>query len=396
MTKETNDTNQRRVLAANMWAGVTFDSTQARYDGFLSRARPAFCSLVESIVLHDTIVVPTEDYLNLTALVSVLGDRAIIEMLERGVLRFCRIRGALAYVGNGGGVVHVNFPFEGDGTDPTAMGADVETAARWALRALHQPPDASLLPLVVGSSSEYDLFASTNDIATTAYRDFHELPFGKAKDPRRLAGVNARQVRILGGQDLGPTIDEIGIVLAISTAHLELQLMAATGSDDSATSTPLGHTLRAREIRTGRSHDAMVALRELTNVPDIGEGVLDGRIGVDQLLKLRELRSAEEFRRWFHNRCAGDSVSVARAYIELLSEVPKINSLSGKILRFIITTGIGLIPGIGGIAGIAASLLDSFVLEKLTEKGSAKFFVERLRQVEETGEKRDYLTPGRS
>lgn len=380
---------ERRILAANMWAGLNFDSTRARYDGFLGRAKPAFVALIESTLLHDVVVVPTEDYLNLTAMVDVLGAKPLIEALEAGVLRFCRVKGALAYVGNGGGIVHVTLPFQGDGTDPTAVGADPDVAVAWALRALKTPPDAKLAKLAVANTTEYDLFSATDIIAAASYRDFAELPIGNGKDAKRLAGVTARELRILGGQDLGPTIDDIGVVLALATANLEMQLMNVAGASDSATSTPLGHALRAHEIRSHQSHEAFLKLLELLDVPDIGDGVLQNNIQLSQLLSLRESRAGREFRKWFHENCSTDPGVVAKAYIELLSQVPHVSSTRGKVLRFVITTLMGLIPAVGAIAGAAASFVDSFILEKLAERCSPKFFIEQLKQIETPSEQRD-------
>jgi hypothetical protein len=103
---------------------------------FCLGARPAFARLIESILLHDKAVVPTEDFLSLTAIVDVLGDRAAIALMESGALSFLRVRGFLTYVGGGGGLLDASFPFKGDGSDATAVGADIPDAIHWALAGL--------------------------------------------------------------------------------------------------------------------------------------------------------------------------------------------------------------------------------------------------------------------
>jgi len=127
------DSKDHTLMAASMRAGLNFAPPQKRYDDFMSRARPAFTALIESALLHDVITVPTEDYINLTAIVDVLGDRAAIRLMESGVLRFLRVRGALAYAGGGKGIVDVSFPFNGAKSANSAIGADVPDAIRWAL-----------------------------------------------------------------------------------------------------------------------------------------------------------------------------------------------------------------------------------------------------------------------
>ncbi len=335
-----------------MWVGLNFAATQDRYNGFLARARPAFAQFIESWLLHDIVVVPTDDYLTLTAIVDCLGDRATIALLESGILRFLRIRGTLGYVGGGGGVVGVSFPFKGDGTDASAVGAEVPDAVTWALRGLRVKPDLEVAKQAVQHTTELDLSIYKDGLATAAYDDFRQLPFGKELDPRCLPGVTNKQVQILGGQDLSDTNDMIQVVLALATANLELRLMAESSSTDNATTTPIGHALRAREIRLGQPHQAFGELRQLTEVPDIAEAVLSRKLSVDALLELRNSMAGAAFRSWFHLNCAQDPSKTTRAYIDLLSAVPTAQKKPVKALRFLITTALGFIPIVGGLVGL--------------------------------------------
>jgi len=365
-----------------MWVGLSFAPTQERYNAFLGRARPAFATLIESILLQDAVTIPTNDYLTLTAILDVLGERATIALIETGVLRFLRLKGALAYVGGGGGVVDISFPFKGDGTDASAIGADLPDAVRWALAGLIAKPDAKVAELVIRHSSEIELAALREPIATATYSDFLELPFNRGKDPARLPGVSSKTVRILGGQEGGSVTDDIGTVLALATANLELHLMSVADTGDSATSTPIGHALKARELRSGQGK-SFATLRELAGVPDVAEAVLQKQLDLLSLLDLRRTSSAEQFRAWFHDNCAGDPVTTAKAYIDLLSHVPKLQTRTAKILRFLITTGLGLIPVVGAALGTAASAVDAFAVDNISQRNSPKFFIEQLKQLDE-------------
>src|SRR5262245_44151519 len=60
--------------------------------------------LVQQLLLYDTIVIPTHDFGILRALVAWFGFDLLQDALQRKVLRFVRVRGVLAYVGNGGGL----------------------------------------------------------------------------------------------------------------------------------------------------------------------------------------------------------------------------------------------------------------------------------------------------
>jgi len=258
---------------------------------------------------------------------------------------------------------------------------------RWALSNLIVKPDPKVAQLATQHSSEIELPPLWEKIAQAAYSDFAQLPIGKDKDASRLAGVADLEVRILGGQESHSVKDEIEAVLALATANLELELMAASKSRDSATSTPIGHALRARQIRVGRPHEAFGSLRELVGIPDVAEAVLQKQLGLDVLIKLRESSSGRSFRGWFHENCAGDPGNTAKAYIDLLAQVPKIQSMPAKVVRFLITTALGLIPGLGPIIGAAigaaASAADSFAVDSLAQRRSPKFFVQQLKQLED-------------
>ena len=373
---------ERRVLVASMWPGFNYASGKERYDAFVLRGRPAFKSLIESVVLHDRMYVPTEDFLTLTALVGVLGQRAIIQLVEADVLRFIRLTGALAYVGGGGGVVHINFPYSGD--EPSAIGADIGTAVNWALSAFPETIDPKLTELVLSATEEIDLLAISKAIAGESYEDFQRLPFAQHLDPRRLPGLTARNVRVLEGQELEQVSDPVGGILSIATANLELHLMAQTGCLDLTTSNPIGHALRAREVKTGISKEKFSTLREIATLPDLGELVLEHKEILSELLHLRTTKSATEFRRWFHDNCAEDPVQTAKAYVDLLGTVSRIESTPARVLRLVITNGLGFVPFIGSALSVLADIVDTFLVDKIAERTGPKFFINELKQLDRT------------
>jgi hypothetical protein len=308
----------RRVLAAQSWVGFNYASGRERYEEFRQRAAPAHKMFIESIILHGHITVPTEDFMTLTALADVLGPSAIIELLDADVLDFVRVRGALAYVGGGGGILQISFPYTGN--EPSAIGAELADAVDWALSPLIMKPDAALRKLVIARTKEIDLLSLSKTIAERAYEDFMRLPYAKGLDPKNLPGPTSRTVQVLGGQAFHYTGHPVTGLLAIATANLELELMAQTGSSDAGTSTPIGHALRAREISVGVYGDKFATLKELSKIPDIGEAVLNGSATISQLTKLHRSTAGAAFREWFHEHCAADPLETAKAYVDLLKE----------------------------------------------------------------------------
>lgn len=109
--------------------------------------------------------------------------------------------------------------------------------------------------------------------------------------------------------------------------------------------------------------------RRLTNiikVPDIVEAVRHGIFSTKDVLKIREKKNCSEFRKWLHSNASfelsdKDNQDIISAYIDALGKKDVIDKLPIKILRFVSTSLLGMIPFIGG----AASFIDSFVIDNL-------------------------------
>jgi len=383
-----------KVLAANLWAVYNLGDPNERYQRFLERGRPRLKSLIESILIHDDIVIPTQDFLNLTVLVGVLGERPVIDLLEARCLKFIRVRGGLAYVGNGGGIK--GFQFEQESSAPDSpLSTPVVDSIKWALSGLNPKPSDPILPrLVVEATQQVGIDDVSEQIRHETYMDVIN-----SQDLRRtfalrntnmdhLAGIQPNGVRIYGGIDTELPPDEINLVMALATANLEFRLAQITGCADSSTASPVGHLLKAKVRRTFPSLDAgqhFDILRKIAGMPDIGEAVLTKQITIQRLLKLRHSRNGSQFRVWFHEKCRTDTATISREYIALLRSVPIVGLVPVRIMRFLTTTTLGLIPGVGLAVGAAAGAIDSFCLDGWLRGTSPKFFIEDLAQLGEHG-----------
>lgn len=116
--------------------------------------------------------------------------------------------------------------------------------------------------------------------------------------------------------------------------------------------------------------DRVVTLAGLPD-PETAEGAVD----IEKLLEARETEEIREFRHWLRTL---DDVSddEVRERVESTRAklAPAIHGGAGKTIRLITTTGVGFIPVVGPIAGIALSAADQFLLEKLLpEPGPVSF-----------------------
>jgi hypothetical protein len=196
-----------------------------------------------------------------------------------------------------------------------------------------------------------------------------------------LPGIGPAQVRIFGGDEPDKATDQIGALLRIAHANLELRAAEEIGANDLSTACPIGHVLKAKEERVrgeSSANDGWATLSEIADLPDIAEALLQDPPKLLKLQKLRQTKHGTEFRSWFHENCRSDPVSTGKEYGKLLKHEGLAEGPTARVMRFLATTGAGM--AFGDPTGIAAGAVDSFVIDRLLKRPSAKIFIERLEQ----------------
>jgi hypothetical protein len=119
--------------------------------------------------------------------------------------------------------------------------------------------------------------------------------------------------------------------------------------------------------------------RRVIDIAELPTFPLDeGKISVEKLLKIRESAEAREFRDWLvsvgdvSDKEIKERVSGLRNTLGL-----KINRTVGKAMRFLVTTGVGMIPN-AMLPALALSTLDQFVLDKILPRSGIAAFVNEL------------------
>jgi hypothetical protein len=112
---------------------------------------------------------------------------------------------------------------------------------------------------------------------------------------------------------------------------------------------------------------------EIADVPDFEP---NQRVDIDRLLRVRESDECRAFRDWLSK--AGD---LSDAQIRDLTQgiKNKLSSLAqskgGKAVRFMATTGLGLIPVAGFALGPALSFVDSFLVDRALKESAVLVFL---------------------
>jgi hypothetical protein len=112
---------------------------------------------------------------------------------------------------------------------------------------------------------------------------------------------------------------------------------------------------------------------ELAEVPDFKPGQ---KVNVELLIKVRDSAECREFREWLATLGDVTDNVIKEMVASIKSKIAQLaGSTSGKFVRLATTTGIGLIPGVGLAAGIAASAIDSFLVDRVLPKSGVVAFL---------------------
>lgn len=374
-----------RVFAADLWS-YHFGDPNERYRATLTASRSSIAQLVDYFLLYETVVVPTQDFLSLSVLSTVLSDRALIELLEQGKLSFLRLRGGLAYVGNGGGIQPYTIRTHDGRPDP--FSGPIDDAVSWALSGLNKMIDPALAPLVLANVTEVDVHAIADQVRRETYKDVLDSEYLRRvfslrnRDVLHLSGVGPKDVRIYGGPTATWRGDEVDIVLAIAAVNVEFRLAQIAACVDTSTASPVGHLLKAKAQRSFEGvTTAFAELREIAGLPNIGDAVLEQTLELQTVLALARSSEARAFREWFHANCRDNPLASAREYANLLGQMPLTHTFPARILRFLASTGGANSGGAANFLDVAAGTSDSFVLDRWLKGSSPKFYIESMNQL---------------
>jgi hypothetical protein len=118
---------------------------------------------------------------------------------------------------------------------------------------------------------------------------------------------------------------------------------------------------------------------QIKDFPDLSILASEGRLKLDKILEIRETRECKEFRNWLRRIDQSTDEEIRDEIESLRSSVGNFfGRTSGKLLRILVSNGVGLFPlPVGPALGLAASVIDSFVIEKLFPISGPISFINR-------------------
>lgn len=346
---------------------------------YLRRESSIRNSMVEELVLHDQVLIPTPDFLTAAGLISILGERAVLELLESERLRFIRTRNCFGYVrgtGPDGGLAVFSDP---EGERP--QDCDVDQSIHAGLGAIRGQlgESARLERLLAEGTFEEKTGDLIDSVRSESIQDLRasELWTPEFDDPNpdllRLPGMTEMQVRVFGSGDSDRT-DAVNRFLAYTSRNIDFSLAAKYCCQNINPLYPIGDFLKLKTSRLEQERVDFAELLQLVGVPDFADSAAASEERFLDFLRISESQNAVDFREWFHALESFDTRDVAAAYIEVLHSVPWSKKLPTRSVRFAVTTLAAFVP----IVGTAASLFDAFIFDTVFREKSPRYFIDDL------------------
>jgi len=116
----------------------------------------------------------------------------------------------------------------------------------------------------------------------------------------------------------------------------------------------------------------------LAGFPDLSGLPAGSVISVDRLLRLRENDECRQLREWVRNIDTETDAEIERELGSVRAKLAAITGgTPGRAIRFLVSTGVGQIPVVGNLAGLALSAADSFLLDRIIGKRGPATFLGR-------------------
>lgn len=350
---------------------------------YLKRKPVIIKSLCEDLILHDQILIPTQDYLTACGLILIIGEKGFIELLERDKLKFIRTRGGMGLASGKGPSELANFYIQKKqhpSVSPIEQSAEagltvIESRIK-EKKKLHKLIVQNSIPIESSTILKAVKHESVQDLkCTNLWRPKYE---SNSPNCINLPKSNKITMQVIGTSDPGKNIRNALLALAIYNS--DLYLAERFKCQNTSPFYPVGDLLDIKENRllksTGYS-DKLWTLLEVNGVPDFSKIDFTQGSNLSDFLNVATNKNAKDFRNWFHTNQELSEKEILREYICALQRVPRIQRLPSKTLRFVVTSGAGLIPGLGQ----AISFFDTFVVDRLFRGKSPKFFIDDLTNV---------------
>ena len=351
---------------------------------YLERKSVITKSFCEDLILHDQVLVPTQDYLTACGLILIIGEKGFIELLERDKLKFIRTRGGVGFC-SGKGPAELGIFNLRNNQHP--ISSPIEQSVDAGLRVIKDRINEKkkIHEIIVQNSFSIEWTTILEAVKRESTQDLKYTDLWRSEYESNNPGcivlppTKKIEVRIVGpGYD--PKRNIADTLLALALYNSDLYLAEKYKCQDISPFYTVGDLLDIKQKRllksTGYS-DKLWTLLEVNGVPDLSQIDLTQGSNLSDLLNVATNKNAKDFRKWFHANRELSEKEILREYLGVLQRMPWIQRLPSKALRFVVTSAFGFVPGLGQVI----SFFDSFIVDRLFRGRSPKFFIDDLTNI---------------
>ena len=191
-----------RTISSRLTAHFQCDGSHLNH--YLKKRNIVQKSLLEDLILHDQIFIPTPDFLTADGLIIIVGERGMIDLLESDRIRFIRTRSVLGFVrgtGKEGGLVVVFDP-----NHKRPQDAEIEESVGAGLSVIDGKlkEKEKLKKLIIQNSIDIETKEILNAVGKESIADFKNSSMWKPQfffpnsDLLVLPGIEKMQFRVIG------------------------------------------------------------------------------------------------------------------------------------------------------------------------------------------------------
>lgn len=352
--------------------------------------------LASQLLIYDDIIIPTKDFGIIPALVNWMGLNAFREAIKKGIISFLHRKDMLAYVGNGNGISQITL----SETEKKkfswwqkALFGEKEEAIDLQLKYRCGFLDKKERNIIIGdvsdkcSSLKFEKDDFNEKIIHETYTDILKSEAlssivlslstqeQEAIDLDRLPEVKANQVRVFDVWQMRDTVD---LVLKIAEINITLYMGLFLRESDLLMPAGVEPILKDKLVRDGlkvNNIDDFASLLELNNLPDLRVAMESELLTFSEIWKLRKKGNAKRFRRWIKKGSPKDARELEKMYVDNLKGKAFVNALPLRAIKFLVAAGVGLYDP---SAGLTASAIDSFFVDKLVKGYNPRLFIDEI------------------
>jgi hypothetical protein len=358
--------------------------------------------LASQLLLYEHVVIPTNDFAIISALINWMGLEEFEEALDNSTFSFLRRR-ALGYSGNGVGLIEFLIESDPQNLDWWRRAVHAELPEAIELQLLNDGSKlpkrdvARLVPKIVHVSKTVEYKNNEffmEHIVNESYKDIRDTPelcasmeqlarsVGNPPNQSiiasRVPGIAANRLEVAGD---GPVRNPADLVVRVAETNIEMYLAEVAGGTDLHVSKGAEKLLYQKIRRAGSppvKTEGFSRLLEITNIPDVRVAVASRAITLRQIMKVRRSRRGRLFREWLVKADATTVQDLERQYRESVEQISVMESVPIRVIRVGLLTELGFPhPFIAAGAAVA----DSLFTEKYIRGYRPKLMFDELRKL---------------